>query len=69
MSNRSGFISGQRSDPRRSGVLRGFPPMRHMAVVIWFGLAVAMLVGAVQFSDRGRFGEGADHMVPARLVR
>lgn len=43
--------------------------MRHMAVVIWFGLAVAMLVGAVQFSDRGRFGEGADHMVPARLVR
>ena len=43
--------------------------MRHMAVVIWFGLAVAMLVGAVQFPDRGRFGEGADHMVPARLVR
>ena len=37
--------------------------MRHMAVVIWFGLAVAMLVGAVQFSDRGRFGEGADHIV------
>ena len=27
--------------------------MRHMAVVIWFGLAVAMLVGAVQSPTEG----------------
>jgi len=73
MSNRGGFISGQRSDPADlvviGSVLEGFPPMRHMAMVIGFGLAIAMLVGAVQFSDLGRFGESVDHMVPARLAR
>jgi len=37
-------------------------------MVIWFGLAIAMLVGAVQFSDLGRFGESVDHMVMARQL-